>query len=400
MRKNGVCRTLRKIRGGICAVEGFQIGGSICGMRENGAPDLALILADKRCPTACVFSRSQLRGAPNVVNEKHLQNGYAQAIVINSGAATTFLQGGERLAKDVCALVSKYYGVLQEDVLTVSVGEVGKPLSLSVLDKGLQQAPRAFGREEFNADLAARVMASDGEKQQLFSYSFAIGDYFCRIGGVCAHTKEGATLVFLATNVGVSPEMLQKALSAECKETIELLHTDGLLSPNDIVCIMANGKAGNSMIDRPDTEFKKFGDILYGVLTEVCRLLAAQSGKNKVVYCKVTGAKSKQISRALARLVVGNLHVKRMPLCGKLQVEHILYMITEICADADISTVRISVCLPEQKAVIYEEGKKIPVCAEWQIALLQALEIGIEIELSQGNYASVAYGSACANAQL
>ena len=386
MRKNGVIRELRAIRGGICAVEGFQTGVGKAGFRGENAPDLALILADKRCPTACVCLGENNLGATNTVTQKHLQNGYAQAILIHSGVVNAFLPNGEKLARETCSLVEKYYGVLREDVIVASVGEMRKSLPLESLEKGLQSVSRTIGREECFSDLAARVIASDGQSPCHFAYSFMIGDYFCKIGGVCAHTNEGTTLVILTTDTHISSEMLQKALTAETKETLDLLHIDGLRSPNDLVCIMANGKAGNSLIDRADSEYKKFCYSLRAALTSVCALLSAEGGKNQTVFCKVTGAKSKQTARALALSIVENEKIKNAS--GKICTENILYKIAEKCEGIDMQTVRASVAFGENETVLYEDGEKIPVSLD----LTAFDEIGFCIDLSQGNYSATAYG--------
>lgn len=98
MRKNGINTELRPIDGGICAPDGFKVGGVACGIKEDGRTDLAMIVAQKRCRVACVYSQVVKVGAPIPVTKKNLSNGLAQAILINGGIANAFAEDGEQLA--------------------------------------------------------------------------------------------------------------------------------------------------------------------------------------------------------------------------------------------------------------------------------------------------------------
>ena len=81
---------LRQIEGGVCAPKGFRANGVHCGIRKNKIKkDLALIVAEKRCACAGVYTSNLVKGAPILVTQKHLLDGYAQAVVVNSGNANT-----------------------------------------------------------------------------------------------------------------------------------------------------------------------------------------------------------------------------------------------------------------------------------------------------------------------
>ena len=103
LRKNGVNRELKEIDGGICAPVGFRANGIHCGFTDDeGKKDLALIVADRRCPTACVFSTESKASGPACTSKRHLKYGLARAILVNSGVANAFLPDGERLAEMAC----------------------------------------------------------------------------------------------------------------------------------------------------------------------------------------------------------------------------------------------------------------------------------------------------------
>ena len=94
----------QEVAGGICAPKGFAAAGVHCGIRANHAEkyDLALIKADVRCAAAGVYTTNKVCGAPIKVDRAHLKDGYAQAIIVNSGNANTRAANGVALAEECC----------------------------------------------------------------------------------------------------------------------------------------------------------------------------------------------------------------------------------------------------------------------------------------------------------
>ena len=99
----------KEVAGGICAPKGFAAAGVHCGIRANHNEkyDLALIKAEVRCAAAGVYTTNKVCGAPIKVDRAHLKDGYAQAILVNSGNANTCAANGVALAEECCALVGE-----------------------------------------------------------------------------------------------------------------------------------------------------------------------------------------------------------------------------------------------------------------------------------------------------
>ena len=107
----------KPIPGGICAPAGFSAAGVHCGIRHNHSKlDLALIKADVRCAGAGCYTTNKVYGAPITVDREHLKDGYAQAIVVNSGNANTCAPNGIELAKETCEIVAKELGISADEV--------------------------------------------------------------------------------------------------------------------------------------------------------------------------------------------------------------------------------------------------------------------------------------------
>ncbi len=394
MRKNGVNRKLTPIDGGICAPDGFLAGACACGIRAQGE-DLALLLADCRCATAAVYAEGDCCGAPSMISKKHLRDGYARAIVVNGGVANLFVEGGEKLADKVCNLVEKRFVIRKEDILIASTGEVGKPLFLENFERGVQALPACLNREDGGEKAVRALTGADGIGNQL-SYLFELGAFPCKIGVLFKATAHvcpnmATTIIFLTTDVNISPEMLQKAFSAAVRETLNGLNIDGVSSPNDVAFIMANGKAGNCKIEYADTEYKKFADALQLVLTKVCKAIIT-GGDRKGLSCQVLGAKSKQVARELAKKIVGVSAIKKSLLKERVDTDGVLYALTELNAKKDLSAVKIAVKTAQARLVVFEDGKKFPQNVAMMQELLSEKEITIEIDLGEGNFRSLAFG--------
>lgn len=394
MRKNSVNRNLTAIDGGICAPDGFLVGASACGIREQGE-DLALLLADCRCTAAAVFADGGVLGAPSILSKKHLRDGYARAIVFNGGVANLFLENGDKLADKVCGLIEKQFIIRKEDVLIASTGEVGKPLFFEDFERGAKELPMAMDKEKGGERAVRALIGADGIGGEL-AYSFEIGAFTCKLGVLYKATAHvcpnmATTIILLTTDVNITPEMLQKALSTATRETLNGLNIDGIASPNDTTYMFANGKAGNCKIDAADTEYKKFLSALQLTLTKVCRVIIT-GGNRKGVSCQILGAKSKQLAREISKKLVGAPAIKNAFRRMSVGVDGVLYALAEYGATEDFAEIKIALRTAQARVIVFEDGKKLPQNQALMEELLSAKEITLEIDLGVGNYRSLAFG--------
>jgi glutamate N-acetyltransferase/amino-acid N-acetyltransferase len=396
-RKNAVNRELTPIVGGVCAPEDFRAGSAVCGFKGNGELDLGIIVSKKRCPTACVYTTSAKRGAPIIITEKHLENEYAHAIVVNGGKANTFQFNGERLAKGVCEMVGHDCKVITEDVVIASTGLMGKPLHLENFAAGIKEAASRLEGTGQASYSVATAMANDGVEPMQLSYSFELGAIPCKIGAVFKGERHvspnmATTLVFVTTDVNITPKMLRRALLYAVNETLNLMDVDGVASPNDMACIMANGKAGNWQIDCADSDYRKFAFALKEFFRQITLRILSNSAKNdRVLYCKVHGAKSPQVSRALAKKIVRSVSVKEDAKQAVVNAENILYQIAEMGGVEEFDKIRISVRSGDEEAIIYEDGMRMPDMRTLLTNIFKSSSVELSVYLAQGNYKSIAY---------
>ena len=399
MRKNGVNRELREIEGGVCAPMGFRANGIHCGFtKDTEKKDLGLIVADQRCPTACIFSATSQQSGPACVSKKHLKNGLARAILVNSGIANVFLPDGERLAELACRALAARSDVDANDTVIASTGKVGEAIQLSTFEEGLRGLVQGLSASEAGSFSMAQAMMTTDTYAKHAAFSFDLGDFSCKIGAVFKGNTRvcpnmATTLIFLTTDVSISSEMLQKALSLAIKDTVNLLCADGTSSPNDTVCIMANGKAGNYKISCEDTEFSKFTYALKKVLAELCiRIVQDCDEYDYTLLCNVTGAKSQPLARSVAKALVGSANIRYALLKARNCIEDILYLLNEREEKADYSQIEVCIESASEHYMLYEGGVAFRVHSENLQRLLSEKEIVLSVCLNDGNYSATSVG--------
>ncbi len=385
---------MRPIEGGICAPEGYVAGALSCGIKGEGKPDFMMILSARRCAVGFVGGTGNNVGAPVKVTRKNMRMGYARAMIANGGIANALRADGEKLAYRVCDAFFPY-GLERTEILLASTGEIGREFPVERLEKNAK--PLLDGLDEKGSERARAALCGEDSQAKQLSFAFDLGDYPCKIGVIFKGGRNTAPnmatfLAFLTTDVNISTPMLQKALEAEVRETLNLLRLGGAPSPNDCVCIFANGRAGNYKIDCMDSEYKKFTAALRKTLIEVCKATATEGGR-QLFSCTVTGGVSKELSRKLAKAIVASSSVKECLRLGKVDSEDILY--TALGEGKELNVERMRLLLRSKKGtlVFFEEGTALPLLKESVERVCSAAEVELLLELREGNFQATAYGN-------
>mgnify|MGYP005957548995 FL=1 len=388
---------MKKIEGGVCAPAGFKANGVHCGIRKNKTKrDLSLIVSDTRCAVACVYTQNLVKGAPIAVTKEHVKDGYAQAIICNSGNANTCNANGVEIAEGMCGLVEKFAGISAQDVVVASTGVIGQPLSLEPIEGGMQEL--VGGLSDMGSLYAAQgIMTTDTVDKQI-AYSFTAGGKECRIGaigkGVGMICPNMATmLIFITTDAAISPAMLQKALSADVKDSFNMVSVDGDTSTNDMVCILANGMAGNEEIAEPGKDFTAFRKALAKVTTNLCRRIAKDGeGATKLLECKVTGAKTKAAAKTVAKSVIKSSLFKAAMFGADANWGRVLCAIGYAGANVDISKIDVDFKSRAGAIAVCRGGSGVPFSEEEAKEVLSRDEIEVLISLNDGNGKATAWG--------
>lgn len=386
------------VAGGVCAAKGFSAAGVHCGIRRNHSKlDLALIKADVRCAGAGCYTTNKVYGAPITVDREHLQDGYAQAILVNSGNANTCAPNGIQLAKDTCDLVAKALDIDAKDVLPSSTGVIGQAMELAPFEKGIPEAAAKLAATEAGShDAATAIMTTDTHPKE-YAVAFTIGGKTCHIGAMAKgsgmiHPNMATMLLFMTTDAKVEPALLQKALSTVVPATFNQISVDGDTSTNDTVLLLASGLAGAEVL--PDTaDYDTFVAALTAVAEHLCRELAADGeGATKLLECTVTGAPDLATARAVSKSVIHSTLFKAAMFGADANWGRVLCAIGYTPGDFDISKTAVRLKSRAGEVFVCENAAYHPYSEEEAAKVLKEDEIEILVDLGCGDVTAKAWG--------
>ena len=387
---------MKQISGGICAAKGFTASGVHCGIRKNKTKkDLALIFSEKKAAAACVYTTNLVKGAPITVTKNNVADGYAQAVICNSGNANTCNANGIEIAEEMCALISKELNISASDIIVASTGVIGQTLDITPIAEGIPSLAKELKAD--TNDAAEAIMTTD-TVPKIISYSFEIGGKECRIGGIAKgsgmiHPNMATMLVFVTTDCAISPAMLQKALSADVKDSFNMVSVDGDTSTNDMVSVMANGMAGNEEITCEGADFDEFCKALNAVTTYLCRMIAGDGeGATKLLECIVTGAASKEIAVTVSKSVICSSLFKAAMFGADANWGRVLCAIGYSGADVDVNKIDVSFKSVAGQVDVCVDGAGIDFSEEIAKEVLTEKEIQVLINLKSGDASATAWG--------
>ena len=388
---------MKVIEGGVCAAKGFTANGVHCGIRKNHTKkDLSLIFSSVPCSAAAVYTTNLVKGAPLTVTKKHLSNGIAQAVICNSGNANTCNANGIEIAEEMSALAAKALGISPDDMIVASTGVIGQPLSIDPIAAGLPELVAGLSTEGGKA-AAEGIMTTDTVMKEV-AVEFTLGGKVCHLGGIAKgsgmiHPNMATMLVFLTTDAAISPKMLQKALSGDIANTFNMLSIDGDTSTNDMVTVLANGLAGNPVVDAEGEDFAAFMQALNSVTIALCRKIAGDGeGATKLLECKVTGAADLPTAKTVAKSVICSSLLKAAMFGADANWGRVLCAIGYSGANVDVNKVDVAFRSAAGTVEVCKNGAGLDFSEEIAKKVLLEKEIEILVELNSGSAASTAWG--------
>lgn len=393
---------IKFIDGGVCAAKGFKANGIQCGLAHAGSSvtrkknDIALILADNMCTAAAVYTTNKVKGAPIQVTKEHLQNGMAKAVIVNSVNANTCNSDGVAKAEKMCSLVAEELGIDENDVIVASTGVIGQVLPIEPIEKGMKSLCEGLTYDG-NSRAVEAIMTTDTMPKEV-AVEFEIDGKICTMGGMLKgsgmiHPNMATTLTFITSDVNISSELLQRALSDVVKITLNRVSVDGDTSTNDMVCVMASGTCGNKIIDCEDDDFEKFRNALYAVMMNLARMMARDGeGATKLIECACVGASSEKTAETVAKSVITSSLFKAAMFGEDANWGRILCAVGYADANFDISKVDVNIGSDKGIIAVCRDGAGVEFSEEKAKEILKEEEIQIYISLNEGDCSAVAWG--------
>lgn len=389
-------KSISIIEGGISSPKGFLAGGIYCGIKKSGKKDLALVYSQKQCSTAGIYTVNKVKGAPLVVTKDNLQNGISQALICNSGNANTVNADGIKKANKMCEIAAKACNINAQDVIVASTGVIGVPLPIKPIAEGTPKLAKIINQNG-GSDAAEAIMTTDTFIKQT-AVSFELDGTACTIGGMAKgsgmiHPNMATMLAFITSDVSITPQMLEKALYNDVEDSFHMLSIDGDTSTNDMITIMANGMAGNALIEKEDKNFEIFCKALSMATKSFSRMIAEDGeGATKLLICNVSGAEDKATARVAAKGVITSSLVKAAMFGEDANWGRILCALGYAPCDFDLNKVGVVISSKGGDVMVCQNGSGVDFSEELAAKVLHEKEIHINVSLGDGQFDATAWG--------
>lgn len=391
-------KNFKFIDGTVTSPLGFTAQGVCASIKPSNTTkrDLALIYCEKPCTAAAVYTKNLVKSSTIQVTKKHLENGIAQAVIVNSGNANTCNADGVEVAEKMCDIAAETLSVSPEDVIVASTGVIGQPLPIEPVIKGAQMMKGKLSKDG-GTNAAEAIMTTDTVKKEM-AMEMMLGGKKVTVGGIAKgsgmiHINMGTMLSFVTTDAAVSAEMLEEALREAVEDSYNMVSVDGDTSTNDTLAIMASGLAGNEPITEKNEDYK----IFVAGLTEAFKSLAKQlagdgEGATKLLVCTVDGAKTKQDAVTVSKSIICSSLLKAAMFGADANWGRVLCAIGYSGADVDITKVDVSFKSCKGEILVCKDGAGVEFSEEKAKEILLEKEINILVSLNDGDGKAEAYG--------
>lgn len=382
---------MKEVQSGITAAQGFLTGAVHCGIRNNpNKKELALIYSSTPCTAAAVYTSNQVKAAPLYLNMKHLANGKAQAISINSGNANACAINDAQNALKQAQIAADKLGLNLEDVLVASTGVIGVELPIEKIEKGTQDI--VLGTD--SADTAAAIMTTDTKIKEV-AVEFELEGKTVHMGGIAKgsgmiHPNMGTMLCFITTDANIESVALEAMLKKAVKKTFNRISVDGDTSTNDMCIVLANGLAKNPTITGDNATF--YEALLYVMKKLAIAIASDGEGASRLITVTIQEAGSEEQAETLAMSVASSSLLKAAVFGQDANWGRVLCAMGYAKASFDPNKVDIYFASKNGSILVCQDGKGIAFDEEKAAHILAPDAIEIIADLHEGDQSATCWG--------
>jgi len=393
---------IKVLTGGLTRVPGFLAAGVRAGIKRHGPDVMMLLNEDGPVPAAGSFTTNLVKGAPLFVTMEHLRNGKLAAVVANSGCANTYTgKQGIRDARQMTRLAARLLKLRSNDVAVASTGLIGARLPMRKIEAGIKAAASELSNsreaglnatkalmttDTFPKEVTVRIHLKDGK-------TVTIAGIAKGAGMIRPKMKVATMIVLVVTDAAASPAALRAALSNSIERSFNMITIDGDTSTNDMVLLMANGRAKNRLITtgRQDRNFQAGLDY---VLTELARMIVKDGeGSSRLIEVRVKNARNEQDARQAALAVAGSNLVKAAVFGKDPNWGRVVAALGYSGASFDPSKISLEFASDRGRVSLIELGKPGPKRAlERARDIMRSREFEIRVNLATGKATATAWG--------
>ena len=385
---------MKLIKSGITAAKGFTTGAIHCGIRNNKSKkELALIVSQVPCQTAAVYTKNKVKAAPLLLNKKHLVNGQAQAICVNSGNANACAINDDQNSYIQAKAAAEKLGLNVEDVLVASTGVIGVELPIDKIVNGIKEIELTTDWLE----TAKAIMTTDTTVKEC-SVEFELDGKTVHLGGIAKgsgmiHPNMGTMLCFITTDAAIGHEMLDQMLKQNVKQTFNRISVDGDTSTNGMCIVMANGLAQNTYIDHEGEDAAIVNEALKTVMEALAIDIAKDGeGASRLITVQMQNAQSEQQAETLAMSVASSSLLKAAVFGQDANWGRVLCAMGYADTEFDPNLVDIYFASNQGKVLVCQQGKGIVFDEDLAAKILAKPEIEIIADLHAGDAQVTCWG--------
>jgi glutamate N-acetyltransferase/amino-acid N-acetyltransferase len=293
-------------------IEGFKGAAVAAGLKKEGEPDLALIFSEKEAVAAGVFTTNRVQAAPVILSRENIKNGRVRAIVVNSGNANACTgEAGLENARLTAEYVAENLGIEPKEVLVASTGVIGAKLDMKLISKAIPNLAKSLSSDGI-IRVAEAMMTTDSFSKISRFEGRVNGKPFQILGiakGAGMIMPNMATMLcFVLTDLTIDAPNLDRSVSAAVESSFNRISVDGDTSTNDMVLVLANGRAEEALSSEGLEEFNKG---LTAVMKELATMIVRDGeGATKVIHVTVKGAATAEDALTAVRTVANSSLVK------------------------------------------------------------------------------------------
>ena len=391
---------MKVIDGGVTAAKGFEAAGAEAAIKYQNRKDMAMVYSKVPCKAAGTFTTNVVKAAPVLWDRDIVTNSeYAQAVVVNAGIANacTGKQGLDYCRREA-EVTGRLLGIPAEAVLVGSTGVIGMQLPMDRIEAGIAKLVEAKSDTlEAGHTAACSIMTTDTISKEI-AVSFELDGKEITVGGMSKgsgmiHPNMCTMLAYITTDMAISKELLQEALSTSVVDTFNMITVDGDTSTNDTCLVMANGMAGNTEVTQKGEAYDRFFEALNYVCTYLAKKMAGDGeGATKLFEAKVVNARSKEDARTLSRAIVGSNLSKAAIYGCDANCGRFLCAMGYSGAQFDQNDVELFFESENGRLQVFDHGTPIVFDEEKALQIMKADAVTVYVDMHEGEAEATAWG--------
>ncbi len=380
-------------QGNIVTPQGFKTAGVHAGLRY-AKKDLGIILSDIPASVAAVYTQSMIQAAPLEVTKQSIQEeGKVQGIIVNSACANACTgKQGLKDAYEMRDLAASKFELPSHYLAVASTGVIGEYMKMDKIKRGIELLePSSADKDAIDFEQA--ILTTDTVTKNC-AYSVEIDGVTVTMGGAAKgsgmiHPNMATMLGFITTDAAIESSDLQLALSAITDQTFNQITVDGDTSTNDMVLVLANGKAGNQALSPTHPEWDTFIQLLKQTSESLAKQIAKDGeGATKLIECNVFGMGTKRAAQIIAKTIIGSNLVKTAAYGADANWGRIIAAMGR--SGIDFNPQQVTIAFGD--LVVLEDGEPVDFSEETAKAYLEQDLLVINVTLKEGSETGTAWG--------